>query len=209
VIDAPTQEPEIDLQGLEDLVEATTADTGLSTLADAITTPPSSFRRRDDPSLPFYPRGLILDLAMKSAPVKDILQAYNISVEKFKSLTQHPLFRQDLRDMSEKLRNEGYSFKVKAQAQAEAYLNEAWRMVHDPETPANVRQSLIAATVKWAGLENPVSTQSTTSQDLTKLAEDLKNLPADQIELRAMSIILRKSQNAPTDATSSGHVIDA
>ena len=199
----------VDLEGLEDLVEATTADPSLSAMADALTTTPTQFKRRDDPSLPFYPRGLILDLAMKSAPVKDILQAYNISVEKFKSLTQHPLFRQDLRDMSEKLRNEGYSFKVKAQAQAEAYLNEAWRMVHDPETPANVRAQLIQWTTKVGGLEVPPSNQTTTSQDLTKLAEDLKNLPVDQLELRAYSIIMKKSQHAQPDPVSSGHVIDA
>ena len=188
---------QVDMQGLEDLVEFAASDPGPAILADSLVTPTASFERRDDPSMPFYPRGLILDLAMKSAPITDVLQAYNVSVEKFKSLAQHPVFRQDLRDMAEKLRTEGYSFKVKAQAQAEAYLNEAWRMVHDPETPANVRAQLIQWTTKVGGLEVSPTQSSTTSQDLTKLAEDLKNMPADQIELRAFSILVKRGAAPP------------
>lgn len=181
-------------------------------LADAIVqhppTPPATpkFKRKDDPSLPFYPRGLVLDLVMKTVPLPDLLQAYNVTEESFRIMLEHPIFRQEVRDMKNKLKDEGFSFKVKAQAQAEAYLHTAWNIVNDPETPANVRADLIKWTVKVGGLEAPPASQTTTTaQDLSKLAEELKSLPADQIELRAFQIIMRKSP-PPQD---SGHVIEA
>lgn len=158
---------------------------------------------RDDPSTPPYPRGLILDLLLKTRPIPDLLVAYKISVEEFKSLTQHPVFRQDMQDMKEKLREEGFSFRVKAQAQAEQYLQAAWVMVHDAATPANVRADLIKWTTKVAALEpSPQSIASDMSKSLPQMAQALKDMPADELEMRVYQIIARKAKaSAPEGVT--------
>jgi hypothetical protein len=101
-------------------------------------------------------------------------------------------------EMRDKLREEGFSFKVKAQAQAEQYLKEAWRLVHSPLTPANVRASLIQWTAKVAGLDNP--TPQAQQGALPLMAEQLKNLPDGELEMRVMSIVLRNSKQEIREA---------
>lgn len=188
----PTNDLVAGLEGLDIEEEESPA----AAVADIITATPKAFKRRDDPSLPHYPRGLILDLALRTAPVSDLIQAYRISVEEFKQLANHPVFRQELRETRDRIKEEGFSFKVKAQAQAEAYLAEAWNMVHDKDVPASTRSQLIQWTAKVAGLETPTPSANT-QPDLNSLAAELKNLPAGELEVRALSIIMRKAENAP------------
>lgn len=175
-------------------------DAGPSALADAIVSPSlphTAVRRRDDPSIPPYPRGLILDLLLKTAPVADLLVAYKLSVDEFQRLTQHPVFRQDMRDMRDRMREEGFSFRVKAGAQAEAYLTQAWNMVHDPETPASVRADLLKFTIKLAGFEpKPQTAAQDAANAIPQMAEQLKNLPQGELEMRVYSIIMKKAGGA-------------
>ena len=148
-----------------------------------------------DPSTPPYPRGLVLDLALKTQPVPELLDAYGITTEEFRTLTQHPVFRHDMLEMRDKLKQEGFSFRLKAQAQAEMYLKEAWSMVHDPNVPANVRSSLIQWTTKVAGLEpKQGEVQGSPLSNLTVMAEQLKNLPDGELEMRVMAVILRQAK---------------
>jgi uncharacterized protein (UPF0147 family) len=178
----------------EDLDEETVA---VEELAKTLAPLP---QRRDDPSTPPYPRGLVLDILLKTRPLPDLLIAYKISVEDFKSLTQHPVFRQDMQDMKEKLREEGFSFRVKAQAQAEQYLQAAWTMVHDASTPANVRADLIKWTTKVAALEpTPQSIAGEMNKSLPQMAAALKDMPADELEMRVYQIIARKAKTAPPE----------
>ena len=186
--------PDLDTE-LADLMDEDGA--GPSALADAIVSPPpTTFKRRDDPSLPPYPRGLVLDLALKTAPVAELLVAYKISVGAFKKLTQHPVFRQDMLEVREKLRTDGgFSFKLKLQAQSEHYLSQAWNLIHDPETPASVRSDLIKWSVKTCGLEAQSSNTTTPAEDMGKLAEAVKGMSAQDLELRVLSIIVKRGQN--------------
>lgn len=147
---------------------------------------------REDPSAPpGYPRGLVLDLVLKVAPVADIISAYKIPPEEFKRLTLHPVFVQDLRDMKQRLREEGFSFRVKAAAQAEAYLSEAWRMVHDSETPANVRADLVKWTTAVAGLSTNPQKQISGIDDTRALMEQLKTMPVQELEMRVLRVIMK------------------
>jgi hypothetical protein len=148
-----------------------------------------------DPSLPPYPRGLVLDLALKTQPVASLLVDYGLTPEQFKELTQLPVFRHDMLEMRDKIKEEGFSFRIKAQAQAEQYLQQAWKMVHDPMVPANVRADLVKWTAKVAGLEQS-STQAsgTYSGNMAQMAEQLKALPDGELEMRVMSIVLRNAK---------------
>jgi hypothetical protein len=149
-----------------------------------------------DPSAPPYPRGLVLDLALKTQPVTSLLADYGITVEEFKALIQHPVFRHDMLEMRDKLREEGFSFKVKAQAQAEQYLKEAWRLVHSPLTPANVRADLIKWTTKVAGLEprNTDPAPGFNTPALAQLTNQLKNMPDGELEMKVMQVVLRNAK---------------
>lgn len=165
-------------------------DPAVAALADQIVQTSPAFKRRDDPSLPHYPRGLVLDLVLKTAPVEDILAAYRIPVERFKELVNHPVFRREIRDMKEKVKEEGFSFRIKAQAQAEAYLSQAWEMVTDPETPANVRADLIKWTTKVASLEPKPDAGPQVAVNV-----DMRGITDEELKARVMSIVVKKAKH--------------
>jgi len=184
---------ETDLESMLD-AESPAADA----LANHIAPTPQSLSRdlaNIDPSTPPYPRGLVLDLALKTRPVPELLEDYGVTVEEFKALTLHPVFRHDMLEMRDKLKQEGFSFRVKAQAQAEAYLTEAWKMVHDPFVPASVRGDLIKWTTKVAGLEPKQGGPDVPGMgNLSAVAEQLKGLPDGELEVRVMQIVLRNAK---------------
>lgn len=190
----------VDESALDDLIED--EDLPPPALVEAL----APLALRDDPAAPpGYPRGLVLDLVLKTAPIADILSAYKITPEEFKRLTLHPVFVQDLRDTKGKLREEGFSFRVKAAAQAEAYLAQSWKMVHDPDTPANVRADLLKWTTKIAGLDNP-QVAGGSPEDLSKVMEQAKNMDMQTLELRVLQIIMKKS---PQQVVQSGETYEA
>ena len=188
-----TEEQSEDTSGLEDLAseeEGGEVEAAASLAIAESLTP----KLRSDPSAPPYPRGLVLDILLKTAPLPDLLEAYKLSVDDFRTLTHHPVFRQDMRDMKERMREEGFSFRVKAQAQAEAYLGEAWKLVHTPDTPANVKADLIKWTTKVANLE-PKAKDNEQSMISPQTVEQLRGLSQQDLEIRVMQIIMRKQPN--------------
>lgn len=198
----------LDLQDLQDLADIENMDAADETMAAALIQPTADLGLLPkDPSLPPYPRGLIMDIVLRTAPIEDLLVAYKLTTDDFRILAQHPIFRQDIREMKDKVKEEGFSFRVKAAAQSEAYLTQAWNMVHDQAVPANVRADILKWTVKVAGLDSP-QTALSPSMDLSKLAEEIKSLPYDQLEMRAFQIILKKSANQPVQ-TQNADIIDA
>jgi len=103
-----------------------------------------------------YPPNLALELVLKSAPPEEILDAYGISVQQFVEISKNPAFAAEYKELAEKAKEEGFSYRIKARAQSEAYLKTSWDMVQDKETPPSVRADLIKWTGKMAELEpNP------------------------------------------------------
>lgn len=127
-------------------------------------TPTSSFSafnesNPENPAQLGWPATLPLEVAMRSAPIRTICEAYNINREEWEQLRANPLFLADVAAAVETLKKEGMSFKAKAKLQAEAMLQTSWNLVHDTETPASVKADMIKATVRWAGLEQSKSDQ--------------------------------------------------
>ena len=106
-----------------------------------------------DPSQLGWPATLPIELAMKTGTPRSICASYGIEREEWDILRTNPAFIDDLTKAAEMVRTEGGSFKARSQLQAQEYLKEAWRLVHDPGTPPAVRADLIKSTVKWAGLD--------------------------------------------------------
>lgn len=180
---------------LEAACEDLVAETAIAqSVAPSLPLNPSTSVPSSDPSLPPYPRGLVLDLALKTQPVASLLVDYGITPEQFKEITQLPVFRHDMLEMRDKLKEEGFSFRVKAQAQAEQYLQQAWKMVHDPMVPANVRADLVKWTAKVAGLEQSSSQAPGYSANMAQMADQLKSMPDGELEMKVMSIVLRNAK---------------
>jgi hypothetical protein len=110
-----------------------------------------------DPSELGWPPALPMELALKTAPVKEICVAYRLTREDYDRLRQDPLFVGAVTKYRDALAKDGgLSFKLKAQLQAEALLRKSWDMIHDPDpdiVPANVRADLIKFTIRAAGLD--------------------------------------------------------
>lgn len=108
-----------------------------------------------------------MDLVLKTAPVTELLVAYKITPDEFRALVASPRFRADFSEMKQRIADEGFTFRAKAQAQAEYYLQQAWKMVNDADTPANVRADLIKWTTKVANLEPKPADAGTSPERVT------------------------------------------
>lgn len=113
----------------------------------------STLIKPDDPAYLGFPPLLPLELAMQTAPVKDICEAYDITKDQLLELIENPLFAQAYTVAKESLKQDGMSFKMKARMQAEELLKKSWEMIHNEATPSNVKADLIKSTIRWAGLE--------------------------------------------------------
>jgi hypothetical protein len=105
-----------------------------------------------------------------------------------------------LDEHNDSLKVEGWSFRKKAQAQAEAYLDLVFGLVNSNTTPVQVKADLIKSTVKWAGLEAPPpqKQQQDVQADLSVLAEELKNMSEGELELRVMQIVSKRTTTQAT-----------
>lgn len=108
-----------------------------------------------DPARIGYPPTLPIELALQTASVGAICEAYSITSEEWELIRHHPAFQADMERAKELVAQEGMSFKLKAKLQAEELLKTSWRTIHDPLTPPSVKADLIKATMRWADLDNP------------------------------------------------------
>lgn len=108
---------------------------------------------RKDPAALGWPPTLPIEIALKTAPMDDIREAYGYDRDEWMRLKDDPTFLADLATAVQMVKKEGMSFKLKAKLQAEELLKESWRMIHDSTAPATVRSDLIKATMRWAGYD--------------------------------------------------------
>ncbi len=140
-----------------------------------------------------YPRGLALDLVLEVGTLKEILDSYSLTAEDFNRVLKNPAFRREYEANKESLDQEGWSFKKKAQAQAELYLNLMYRLASSDQTPAAVRADIMKSTVKWAGLDAPAVPAQQNQLPLAEMAEQLKNLPDGELEMRVLQIVMKRT----------------
>lgn len=114
------------------------------------------YRPDRDPSEIGWPPTLPVEIALKTASLKEIQVAYGYTDEEWFALKDDPAFLADLAAAVEMVKVDGMSFKLKAKLQAEELLKTSWRLIHAPidEVPSTVRADLIKATMRWAGYDN-------------------------------------------------------
>lgn len=108
-----------------------------------------------DPAAIGWPPTLPIEIALKTAPLNDIRDAYGYSLDEWSSLRDNQDFLSDLAAAVAMVKEEGMSFKLKARLQAEELLKTSWRLIHAPidEVPSSVKADLIKATARWAGYD--------------------------------------------------------
>jgi hypothetical protein len=108
-----------------------------------------------DPAEIGWPPTLPIEIALKTASMSDIRDAYGYSPEEWSALRDNPEFLVDLAAAVQMVKEEGMSFKLKARLQAEELLKTSWRLIHAPidEVPSSVKADLIKATARWAGYD--------------------------------------------------------
>lgn len=102
-----------------------------------------------------YPATLPLEIALRTAPIKELCAEYNLTREEWAELRLDPVFQADLKRAVDMVKQEGMSVRLKAQLQSEELLKTNWRMIHDPTIPPSVRADLSKFTFRVAGLAEP------------------------------------------------------
>jgi hypothetical protein len=91
------------------------------------------------------------------APVEDLLVDMGLTPLEFETLCDDSLFKRKVREFTKELTENGSSFALKAQIQAEDLLKTQYRIAKDPDTPPAVAITAISNTVRWAGLDRKAS----------------------------------------------------
>ena len=104
----------------------------------------------EDPARLGYPPTLPIEVALRTASIRDTCIAYGLSSEEWDRIRFDPIFLADLQRAVEMVKKDGMSFKLKAKLQAEELLKTSWRLIHDVDAPHAVRSQLIQATMRWA-----------------------------------------------------------
>lgn len=122
-----------------------------------------------DPTSLVYPPTLPVEIALKTASIRTICEAYDISEDEWKALRVQPVFLADLRAAQEMLKQEGMGFVTKARLQAEELLKESWKMIHNSLTPPTVRADLIKFTIRASGLDQSAKAQGQSNGNANNL----------------------------------------
>lgn len=103
-----------------------------------------------------------LDFAMTlegsgSTPT-ELLKEYGFEPEDLEVFSKQPLFLQKVDHYRKSLQEHGFTFKMKAQAQADLLLDTSWDVIHTSDVSPAVKADLIKWTAKMAGYE-PANTK--------------------------------------------------
>ncbi len=147
-----------------------------------------------------YPTGLALDLALNSAPISEVLDAYSLTPDQLRTILKTPVFRQEYEQFKEEMKVEGWSFRQKAKAQAEQYLHTVWNLVGNERTPAAVKADLIKNTVRRAGLDTPSSSQGDSALGAItgEMLRSLQDMPDSELEVRVFQVLAKRT-SAPQE----------
>lgn len=115
-----------------------------------------------------YPATLPIEVALRTAPIQRICEAYGLSKADWDVLRQHPQFIKDVATAHEELKKDGMSFRMKARLQSEELLKTSWRLIHasNDDVPPSVKADLIKFTIRAAGLEADKNTGQANTNNL-------------------------------------------
>ena len=107
----------------------------------------------NDPTLMGWPVMLPLEIALNPTKLQDIREAYGIEDDDWEELKSNEAFRLAVKQATERIAEEGMSYKLKAQTLAEQQLANLKSIADDETTPAAVRVDVAKFLAKVAGYE--------------------------------------------------------
>ena len=114
----------------------------------------------------FHP-GLILDIALESHDLPDLLHKYDITELYLDSLYALPQFKRELLNTRAELTQTGSAFRAHARVLAEAHLVTMNELMNDKETPTSQKVLIWQSLVKYASLEPPKADNALLSGGIT------------------------------------------
>lgn len=106
---------------------------------------------------PEWDMRLVTDVALGTS-TESILAAYDLTQHGLDQILETPTFLIALQGMKKSLEQEGATFRLKAQIQADMYLGTAHEMIMNKGTDSRVRMRLIEDMARWAGFDTPPQT---------------------------------------------------
>ena len=106
-------------------------------------------RRWDDR----FAQDLAMTLEGSGSKMPDLLKEYDLTADDLAGFSLEPLFEQRVTYWRDKFQNEGFTFRIKAQAQAEHLLDTSFDLIHGVDVSPAVKADLIKWTAKMAGYE--------------------------------------------------------
>lgn len=102
-----------------------------------------------------YPPSLPHDIALAvgDEEVEHILGNHGLTMQDFDYISDLQSFKKEVSEWRQKIQTEGYGFKYKLRAIAEAYIPEIITLLHDPVVAPSVKTDLYKYITKCAGLE--------------------------------------------------------
>ena len=86
-------------------------------------------------------------------PAEELMLSLGLTAHEFELLLEDELFRRKVRDFTKELTENGTSFVLKAQVQAEELLKTNFKLARATDTPPSVAVAAIANAVRWAGFD--------------------------------------------------------
>lgn len=106
-------------------------------------------RRWDDR----FAQDLAMTLEGSGSKMPDLLKEYDLTPDDLTAFSAEPLFAQRVEHWRNQLQTEGFTFRLKAKAQAEELLDTSYTIIHDRDVSPAVKADLIKWTAKMAGYE--------------------------------------------------------
>ena len=102
---------------------------------------------------------LVMDVAL-GVDEETICEVYGLQYTQLQAIKAHPSFTKRHQQLAEELQKEGVSFRMKARMQAEELLKTSFAMIHNDDVDPKVRAKLISDTIRWAGYDANVPTET-------------------------------------------------
>lgn len=118
--------------------------------------PPLPTLIEHDPTELGWPAALPLELAAKTAPIKDLCESYGIDRARWQELRANVVFQKACEEAIKTVSQDNGAFKGKLATMAEALLPRMWHLANSTDmeaVPATVQSSLIQFAVRAAGLD--------------------------------------------------------
>lgn len=106
-------------------------------------------------TLPAWPPQLVLDIALETHDLPDLLHKYDISEAALDKFYENAQFRRELLNARAELAQSGSAFRAHARVMAEEHLMTMNQLMVDPETPVSMKVAIWQSLVKYASLEPP------------------------------------------------------